>query len=165
MTTQTLEKANGNQTTQQYGAALRPFGLLSWDPFQGFGTMRQLMDSIIGSDTFPGFGTEFAPAVNLYEKDGTYTLECAVPGYKKEDITVEARGDEVMISGSYSQEKNEDQNHYHRHELRQGSFSRTVTLPQEINPEQVVAKVDNGMLEITLQPSKAIQSRTVPISG
>ena len=108
--------------------------------------MRHMMDSLLDSRTFPEFTTELEPAVNLYEKDGTYTLECAVPG-------------------SYSQEKTEDKNQYHRREIQRGSFTRTVSLPQEVDPEQVAAKLENGMLKITLHPTKAIKSKNIPVTG
>lgn len=127
--------------------------------------MRQMMDSLFESSMFPEFRTELEPAINLYEKEGIYTLECAVPGYKKDDITVEARGDQVMISGSYSQEKSDEKNHYHRREIRQGSFTRTLSLPQEVDPDQVTAKLENGMLKITLHPTKAIKSKTIPVTS
>ena len=165
MTTQTPAKPNGAPATQQPPVAVHPLSLFARDPFRSLEMMRQMMDSFFDSATFPGMRAELEPAVNLYEKDGTYTIECAVPGYKKDDITVEARGDQVTISGSYSQEQNEKKNEYHRRELRQGSFTRTIALPQEVDPEKVVAKLESGMLKITLQPMKAIKSKTIPVTG
>jgi HSP20 family protein len=165
MATQTPEKANGAPALQKTAVAAHPFSLFARDPFRSFDAMRQMMDSLLDSRTFPEFTAELEPAVNLYEKDGTYTLECAVPGYKKDDITVEARGDQVTISGAYSEEKTADQNHYHRREIRKGSFTRTVVLPQEVDPEQVAAKLENGMLKIALHPTKAIKSKTISITG
>ncbi len=164
MTTQITEKTNVAPATPKHAVAARPFSLLAGDPFRSFDAMRQLMDSFFEGRTPPQLG-EIEPAINLYEKDGTYTLECALPGYKKEDITVEARGDQVTISGSFSQEKTENKNYYHRHELRQGSFTRTVALPQEVDPDQVAAKLENGMLKVTLHPTITIKSKTVPITG
>jgi len=127
--------------------------------------MRQLMDAMF-ENRFPAdFNVAIEPAVNVYEKDGTYTLECALPGYKKDDIKIEARGDELSISGSYSRENNEDHNHYHRHELRQGSFSRIVDLPQEINPDSVTAKLENGLLIVSLKPMTVTKSKSIPVNG
>ena len=135
------------------------------EPFHSFETLRQMMDSVLGARTFPELTAELEPAINLYEKDGQYTLECAVPGYKKDDIKVEARGDQVVISGSYAHEKAEEKNHYHYREMRKGSFIRAVSLPQEVDPDQVAAKLENGMLTITLHPTKAIRSKTIPVTG
>jgi HSP20 family molecular chaperone IbpA len=50
-------------------------------------------------------------------------------------------------------------------EIRQGSFVRTVVLPQEIDTERIAAKLENGLLTIRLRPTKAIESKSVPVTG
>jgi len=45
------------------------------------------------------------------------------------------------------------------------SFSRTLTLPSEVDPEEVTATIENGILKIALQPEKSIQRKTIPIRG
>lgn len=143
----------------------KPTGVPTLLPFRGFESLRQMMDGLFDTKNFAAFTGEMEPAINLYEKDGTYTLECAVPGYTKDEITVEARGDEVTVKGSYKHENTDDQNRYHRHELRQGSFVRTVALPTEIDPDHVAAKLENGMLTVTLKPTKPIPTTTIPVSA
>jgi HSP20 family protein len=116
--------------------------------------------------SFPILGFESAPALDLYEKDGRYFIDCALPGYKKGDIRVEANDDSVTITGSYEQRKNEDKAHYHHREVRRGSFSRTIALPQSIDRASITAAFENGMLHVTMRPTQTIQeSKTVPISG
>jgi HSP20 family protein len=165
MSIQTPEKTNGAPIAQRTSVAIRPLRIFARDPFRNFEAMRQMMDSMFDAAAIPELRADVEPAVNLYEKDGTYTLECAVPGYKKEDIVVEARGDEVSISGAYSHEQNDEKNHYHRKEMRQASFSRTIALPQDVDPERVAAKLEHGILKIELHPTKAIKSKTIPITG
>jgi HSP20 family protein len=140
-------------------------GLFSRDPFRNFEAMRQMIDPMFDTKLLPEIGTEFEPAVNLFECDGGYTLECAVPGYSKDDIKVDARADRVTIAGAYSHENSRRRNHYHRMEIRQGSFVRTVVLPQEIDPDRVAAKLENGLLTIVLRPTKPIKSKSVPVTG
>jgi HSP20 family protein len=163
MATQT--ESPDSPTVQKSTLAARPFSFFARDPFRNFEAMRRMMDSLFEGAALPEIDHLSGPAINLYEKDGTYTIECAVPGYKKDEIKVEARSDQVLISGSYSREEDERHNQYHRRELRQGSFSRTVVLPQEIDPDQVAAKLEDGILKITLRPMKAIKSKTIPVSS
>ena len=128
MTTQTTAKANGVPVVQKELPANRL--LRRFDPFWGFEMMREMMESLFDPmTTLPDWANALGAAVNLYETDGVYMLECAVPGYAKDDITVEARGDHVVVSGAYSHEKSEVKKHFHRKEIRQGSFTRTIALP------------------------------------
>jgi HSP20 family protein len=130
-------------------------------------SMRRLMDSMFDTMLLPDLrfelGTE--PAVNLSEKNGTYTLECALPGYRKEDITIEARGDAITITGSAGRDEREERPRYHRHEVERRAFTRTIALPSEIDPESIAAKFENGLLEITMRPNKRVVTKTIPIAG
>lgn len=134
-----------------------------------FATMREMRRAMFRSffEPLPAlrFEDELAPAVNIKEQDGTYYLECALPGYKKDDISVELSDDTVTISGTYKEEKKEEQAHYHRRELRQGSFARTVELPEEIDVDKASATFDNGMLKLTLTPSKTSAKKKIPITA
>jgi HSP20 family protein len=90
-----------------------------------------------------------APAVNLYEKDGGHIVEFSVPGYTKNDLTIEVSGYILTVIGKIQTEKQNGKK-YHFHELSNRSFSRTLNLPVEINSEQVTAAVENGILRIAL---------------
>jgi HSP20 family protein len=162
MTGQIQEKTNGKTALERKSPVqARPLSLFSFDPFRSFETMRRLMDFRFDFPYYPE--EEYGPALNLYEKDGKYFIECAVPGYKKDDISVEARDSEVKISGSYAYE-NEHKNRYHRKEFRQSSFTRVVELPEAIDAEHVEAKLENGMLKIALQPMHAAAGKKIAIS-
>ena len=103
------------------------------------------------------------PAVNLYRKSGAYVVEVAVPGYVKENLTIDVAAHTLAISGKLPVEPNGKT--YDTRELRMGSFVRTITLPFEINPELVTANFANGLLTITLQPPASVQGTAIPIKG
>jgi len=152
----TLEKTPGN------GGATKESYL---EPFTAMNSFRRMMDSFF--DTMPApafFGTlEVQPRANVYEKDGMYTIECAVPGYTRDDINVEVKANEVTISGKYSQEKADEQKTYRRREMRQGSFSRTIAFPEDVNNETVAATLENGVLKVTVYPIKPVAAKKIPI--
>lgn len=148
-TTPTKIQPNGGSTSTE----------LYWDPFSNLTSLRRMMDSFF-FETF-----DVQPRANVYEKDGTYVIECAVPGYKKEDVTVEAKGNEVTISGNYSQEKGDQQKQYRRREIRQGSFSRTIAFPQDIDHDRVSAALENGVLKVELYPVKATSAKKIPVTS
>jgi HSP20 family protein len=105
------------------------------------------------------------PPLDVYENAGTYVVELAVPGYLPKDIKVEVTGSTLTIYGAYVINDDKAQAKYHHREIRRGSFQRTVTLPQELNPEAVTAKVENGFLIVTLAPKTPIAAKAIPVLG
>jgi HSP20 family molecular chaperone IbpA len=105
---------------------------------------------------------QYVPSVELSEKDGNYVIEVALPGFRKEDIDVEITGNEITISGRYERKREDQKTHYT--EMQQASFTRTIVLPQEIDPDRVTASVENGILRITAPPVMKMSSRKVSIA-
>lgn len=150
-----LEKTQTNGGTAAY-----------LEPFTTMANWRRLMDSLFEPMTpqvlFRTFEAE--PRANVYEKDGAYTIECAVPGYKRDDVNVEVKANEVTVSGKYLEEKADEQKTYRRREMRQGSFSRTIAFPEDINHENVKASLEDGVLKVTVQPIKPVAAKKIPIT-
>lgn len=103
------------------------------------------------------------PAMDLYEKDGKYFLELAVPGYEPKEINAEVNAATVTITGSHTDTTEKKEAKFHRKEIRKGTFTRTVTLPQDIDTEKVDAKVEKGVLTLTLTPLKPIAAKKIAI--
>lgn len=105
------------------------------------------------------------PALNLYDQNGKYFLELAVPGFDPKEINVEVTGSTVVISAFHPTVEEKKFARYHRKEIRFGSFSRTVLLPQDVDPETVNATVDKGILTIELLPMKSIVPKKVLVKA
>ncbi len=109
---------------------------------------------------FEGFPTDFfqgldtmkvgVPAFNVYRDQGNFVVEASLPGYSREDITVEMRDDLLTISGTHKEEKKEEEKDYYYREFSSGSFTRSVRLPSPVDPASLKAKFDKGILKITL---------------
>ncbi len=106
-----------------------------------------------------------APSLDLYEKDGKFYLEMAVPGYKSDDIEIEANNGIITVSGKYEQKTSDQDVNYHRREIRRGGFTRAIALPQEIDPGSVSAKVEKGILTVTAVPMKPLANRKIAVSA
>ncbi len=119
------------------------------------------------SDWNQPFAIEFPalPALDLYERNGTFYAELAVPGYRSDEIEVEANNGIITVSGTHEQKMTEDDVNYHRREIRRGSFVRSMALPQEIDPASVAAKVENGLLTVTASPMKPIANRKIAVAA
>lgn len=105
------------------------------------------------------------PAMDLYEKNGNYILELAVPGYEPKEINAEVNAGTVTITGAHAETTEKKDAKFYRKEIRKGAFTRTVTLPQDIDAEHVEAKVEKGVLTLTLSPLKPIAAKKIAIRG
>ena len=94
-----------------------------------------------------------APAINVKESDKAYTVEVAAPGMKKEDFNVHINdeGNLIIKMESKSEKKDEDKNvRYLRREFSYTKYEQTLILPDDVNREQIAAKVENGVLTVDL---------------
>ncbi|XP_076935254.1 17.8 kDa class I heat shock protein-like [Bidens hawaiensis] len=122
-----------------------PFSLDTWDPF--FNT------SI--SDIIPSSAREtsaFANAqIDWKETPEAHVFKADLPGLKKEEVKVELEEDRVLkISGERSKEKEEKNDKWHRVERSSGKFLRRFRLPENAKVEEVKAKMENGVLTVTV---------------
>lgn len=98
------------------------------------------------------------PAVNVTESDGKYQVMLAAPGLKKEDFHIDIDGNLITISAETKSEKEEKEEQFTRKEYNYTSFSRTFTLPENINKESVEAKYENGELKLVLPKKGGVQT-------
>ena len=106
----------------------------------------------------------FMPSVDVSESEKQFEVSVELPGMKKEDITVDLEKGRLTISGERKFENNEEGKNYHRVETKYGSFSRSFQLPDSINEESIVAKYDNGILNITIEKSEDKVKRSIEIA-
>ena len=94
-----------------------------------------------------------APAVNVKEDTKAYTMELAVPGIKKEFCRVNINADgnlEVAIENRLEHKEENKKEHFLRREFSYSNYQQTYVLPDDIEKDHIAAKVDNGVLTITL---------------
>ena len=94
-----------------------------------------------------------APAVNVKEDAKAYTMELAVPGIKKEFCRVNINADgnlEVAIENKLEHKEEDKKQHYLRREFSYSNYQQTYVLPDDIVKDNIAAKVDNGVLTITM---------------
>jgi HSP20 family protein len=93
------------------------------------------------------------PAANIAETDKEYSIDLAVPGFKKEDFKVKVDKDILTISAETKSETSEEKKEYSRREYNYSSFSRSFRLPDNVKGDAIGAKYDNGILKLTLPKS------------
>ena len=90
------------------------------------------------------------PMVNVVESEDNFKLEVAAPGLNKEDFKISVEKDQLLVSASKEEKKEEETEKYTRREFNFTSFKRSFYLPETVNAEAIGANYENGILTLTL---------------
>jgi HSP20 family protein len=110
-----------------------------------------------------------APAINVKETDKAYIVELAAPGMKKEDFNVHINdeGNLIVKMEQKEEKKDEDKNtRYLRREFSYTKFEQTLILPEDVEKDQIKARVEHGVLTVELpkhEEQKVKVSRQIEI--
>jgi HSP20 family protein len=107
------------------------------------------------------------PSVNIREGNESFTIDFAAPGFSKDDFKIELNQDVLTVSSEKKTEERtkSDNDHFSCQEFRYSSFSRSFTLPEDVDAEKIDAKYENGILSVlipkrekaTVQPVRRIE--------
>jgi HSP20 family protein len=104
----------------------------------------------------PTTANVWTPRMDVFEQNGTIVVKAELPGLKKEDVTVEIEGEDLVIRGEAKEETEVKEEDYYRIERSSGSFYRRMPLPAGTTPEQVSATLQDGVLEVHIpKPAEA----------
>ncbi|MCK4586698.1 MAG: Hsp20/alpha crystallin family protein [Gammaproteobacteria bacterium] len=103
------------------------------------------------------------PKVDVIERDNEIVVKAELPGVDKKDLDISVTKNTVTIQGSTSHEEKEEKGDVYRCEISRGSYSRTLTLPAEVNEEKAKAKFKDGILELTLPKVEKAKRRTIKV--
>ena len=146
--------------------------IVRWEPFRELSTlqseMNRLFNSVFDSPTSPGNGgaaRRWIPAMDLVETEDDFVLRADLPGMTEDDVKIEFEDGTLTISGERRSEHETKNEGYYRVERAYGSFSRSLTLPQGVDPERVSASFDKGVLEVRVPKPEARKPRRIEIGA
>jgi len=129
------------------------------------GWLPTVFDDFFNTDFMPRANST-APAVNVKESEKAYTMELAAPGIKKEYCRV-GINDEGMLTiaiENKQEHKNEDKHHHYlRREFSYSNYEQNYTLPDDVERDKISAKVENGILTVTMPKTEPKQKVTKAI--
>jgi HSP20 family protein len=144
--------------------------LIRWEPVRELGTIQNEMNRLFNSffDTpAPANGQalrRWVPPMDLVETETDFVLRADLPGMSESDVNIEFDDGVLTISGERKAEHEERKAGYYRVERSFGSFRRSLTLPEGVDPASVKATFDNGVLEVTVPKPEQRVPRKVQIS-
>ena len=128
----------------------RPFFGMNWTPF------RNIFHEMGGSG-------EMMPAVDMFEEGGNLVVKAELPGITKENINLRIVDNNLIISGEKSTEEKIERSNYLRLERSHGSFSRTLSLPDGLDTENIKATFTDGVLEVRIPRTETSTVRQITV--
>jgi HSP20 family protein len=146
--------------------------LIRWEPVAELNTIQNEMNRLFNTffeqpnQTGRGNGTtrRWLPPMDLVETADHYVLRADLPGLSDGDVNVQLEDNVLTISGERKAEHVDQQEGYYRLERAFGEFSRSLTLPDGVDPDSVQAHFDRGVLEIRIPKPEQKKPRTVQIT-
>jgi HSP20 family protein len=133
-----------------------PFGALACNidrVFDEMFTSRPMAESEIG----------WTPRADVHENDNNFVVQLDLPGVEKDNVKVKFEDDTLVVSGERKYESNIDEKNFHRVERIYGSFTRSISVPKDVDSEKISASFKNGVLEITLPKTEEVKPKEIEI--
>jgi len=144
--------------------------IVRWEPFRELNALQNEMNRLFNTvfDTPAGTGNggtmrRWLPAMDLVETDEHFVLRADLPGMGEDDVKIELEDNTLTISGERKAEHESNNEGFYRVERAFGSFSRSLTLPQGVDPAAVAASFDRGVLEVRIPKPEERKPRRIEI--
>jgi len=151
-----------------FGLVLSPTDLFRMGPFSLFRRMTEELDRMTSGEGGTG-GNElraWTPTIEVEQRDNNYIVRAELAGVQPDDVTVEVTEDAIVLSGERREERDVERGGRRMTERRYGQFYRAIPLPEGAQADQVKARFENGMLEVTI-PTQEKRSgrRQIQVEG
>lgn len=140
--------------------------LIKFEPLRDFESLGNKVHRFFGE--FPSsfdYNNTFSPKIDISEDEKNIYFEAEIPGIKKEDINISLEDNILTIKGEKKFLDDKNEKTLIRNERIYGSFTRSFTLHEEINPDAANAEFENGILKIVCEKAahKAVKERQIQI--
>ena len=133
-----------------------------WAPYTDLRReIDRLFDAVSGGNGGSARAKAFPP-VNLWEDGDHLYLEAELPGVALNDLDISAAGNELTLRGRRNPPTGESVG-YHRQERGFGEFSRVLTLPADVNPDQIEATLKDGVLALKLPKAETARAHRIKV--
>jgi HSP20 family protein len=146
--------------------------LARWTPYRDMMSVRDEMNRVLNeafgrdtNDESTWFSGAWSPPVDIYETDDALVMKAELPGFSKDDISIEMKENTLVIKGERKREDEVKEGSYHRTERVYGAFQRSFLLPTTVDQEKVRAAYKDGVLELRLPKVQAAQPKRIAVSA
>ena len=128
-------------------------------------TFSSMIDRYFNDSMTRSGGSTFVPKVDILENEKSYELQVAAPGISKDDFKIELNDNVLTVSGERKFTNEKKDKNFHSIETQYGSFTRSFTLPENVDSSKIDAKYNNGILELTIpKDEKKVLKSTIKVN-
>jgi len=151
--------------------------MMRWDPFQDLRSAQEEMAEMaqmspmlahaLGLHAQQVSGrattTAWAPALDISERKDAYLVTVELPGVEADDLEITLEDGLLTIQGERHFAHNSSAQQFHRVERRYGAFRRSITLPAQVQAEQIEASFENGVLQIMVPKMEEAKPKRIQV--
>jgi len=147
--------------------------MMRWDPFQDLRSAQDEMAQMSpmlaqalglhGHQQGSATATAWAPALDISERKDAYLVTVELPGVEADDLDITLEDGLLTIQGERHFAHDSSEQQFHRVERRYGSFRRSITLPAQVQAEQIEASFDNGVLQILVPKMEEAKPKRIQV--
>lgn len=136
--------------------------------FFGLQRLNRILDEAFGGLPFPEQGnvitsTWFAPT-DVSEDENNLRISMELPGVEPDDVRLSLENNILTIRGEKRQQLDENNERVHRFERTYGAFERTFALPNTVDPDQIEARYENGVLQVRIPKAERARPREIRVN-
>ncbi|GAV21092.1 HSP20 family protein [Mariprofundus micogutta] len=139
--------------------------LMRWTPWNELESMNRQLSRLLDGDHFDVArdAGQWAPSVDIKETDDALLVQAELSGIEKKDVHLEVKDGVLTLSGERRYEKDVKEENVHRVERAYGQFSRSFSLPSNVDAEKVEATMKDGVLEVRLPKRESAKPKSIAI--
>jgi HSP20 family protein len=147
--------------------------MMRWDPFQDLRSAQDEMAQMSpmlahalglhGQQQGSATATAWAPALDISERKDAYLVTVELPGVEADDLEITMEDGLLTIQGERHFAHDSSELQFHRVERRYGAFRRSITLPAQVQAEQIEASFDNGVLQILVPKMEGAKPKRIQV--
>ncbi|MCK5432288.1 MAG: Hsp20/alpha crystallin family protein [Gammaproteobacteria bacterium] len=167
----TKKSADKKNLAQTGSEQLFPFGLTSFEEIDNIlngyfnrNWLRSFRSDTTRLDDLWGTYEMRSPSMDIIDNENEIIYRAELPGVDKKDLDVSVSENLLTIKGSSKMESEEEKGNYHSSEIRKGSFSRSVSLPNNVDSSKIKANFKNGLLELSIPKVAKTSRKTIKVT-
>jgi HSP20 family protein len=139
--------------------------VIRWNPYREMMAWRNLMDRMMDDSMGAQPSLTWELALDVVENKDEFVVKASLPGLNPDDLEITYDKNLLTIKGEIKDEQEIEETRYHLRERRYGVFTRSITLPVQVDAESIEARYESGVLTLSLPKSEEVRPKRIAVQN